>query len=226
MMIEYKGHSCFRIKDFQDTGYKIIFDPYTAGAVPGYKNMDPKEERANIVLCSHEHEDHHGLDSVQIVEEDIANPFDIEVIETFHDPEKGALRGTNTIHIVTLRATGEKVVHYGDVGEKLDDLLTPENLEKVKDANWALVPIGGVYTYDAKQAIELIDRTTPKNTIVMHYRSDNWKCGYEHIGSVEDFLIEAMETCHEVKLAPYTYIDTFEETFPEGQILALQPEYV
>lgn len=222
MLIEYKGHSCFRIKDFEETGYKIVIDPYKAGSVPGYKDLN---ERADLVLCSHEHDDHHGVECCVMVDEDIENPFDIETIESYHDPEKGALRGKNIIHILTLRSSGEKLIHYGDIGENIDDLLTDENLAKLKDADFALVPIGGVYTYDFDQALELIDRTQPKLAIVMHYRCTSYSCDYEHIGTLEDFLVHAMETCHQVQMYKGAFIDTVEDTF-NCEIISLKPEYV
>ena len=37
--------------------------------------------------------------------------------------------------MITHKATGEKLVHYGDIGEVLDDLLTEENLALLKDAD-------------------------------------------------------------------------------------------
>lgn len=222
MLIEYKGHSCFRIKDFETTGYKIVIDPYRDGSVPGYK---PLKEKANLVLCSHEHDDHAGVECCEIVDENIENPFDLEVIETYHDPEKGKLRGSNKIHILTLRESGEKVIHYGDVGEGLDDLLTDENLAKLKDADYALIPVGGVYTYDFEQALELIDRTTPKLAIAMHFQSTSWKCDFEHIGSIEDFLVQAMETGHQVQMLKVPYIDTCEDEI-NCEIVSLKPEYL
>ena len=223
MMIEYKGHSCFRIKDFEETGYKIVLDPYKEGSVPGYKPLCGLT--ANLILCSHEHDDHFGVDDCEIVNEDIENPFDIDKIESYHDPEKGKLRGKNTIHIMTLRQTGEKVVHYGDVGENVEELLTDENLAKLKGSDFALVPVGGVYTYDFDQALDLIDRTQPKVAIVMHYHSNTYNCDYEHIGNVEDFAIHAMETCHQLQMVQYTYIDTAEDTI-STEIIALKPEMV
>lgn len=223
MLIEYKGHSCFRIKDFEDTGYKIVLDPYKDGSVPGYKPLNGLT--ANLILCSHEHDDHFGKEACELVTEDIENPFDIDTIETFHDPEKGKLRGSNTIHIMTLRSSGEKIVHYGDVGEEVDNLLTDENLAKLKGADFALVPVGGVYTYDFDQALDLIDRTQPKVAIVMHYHSNTYNCDYEHIGNVEDFAIHAMETCHQVQMVQYTFIDTAEDTI-STEIIALKPECV
>ena len=223
MLIEYKGHSCFRIKDFEETGYKVVFDPYKAGSVPGYKPLE--DLTANLVLCSHQHDDHYGVDDCVMVDENIENPFDIDKIESYHDPEKGKLRGSNTIHILTLRSSGEKIVHYGDVGETVDDLLTDEHLAKLQGADYAFVPVGGVYTYDFDQALELIDRTKPKLAIVMHYHSNTYNCDYEHIGNVEDFAIHAMETCHQVQMVQYTYIDTVEDTI-NTEIIVLKPECI
>ena len=222
MVIEYMGHSCVIVKDFQDTGYKVVFDPYKKGSVPGYRDLED-EGRANVVLCSHEHDDHYGMDNVRVEPFEGECPFEIQKIESYHDPEHGALRGKNTIHIVTLKASGEKVIHYGDIGQDLDELLTPENLNLLSGADFAFVPCGGVYTYDADQAIELIDRTKPKTAIAMHFRSDIYKCGYPNIATEQEFMMRGMETCHDVQLAPYSYIDTYEDVLPYD-IMALMPE--
>lgn len=222
MVIEYMGHSCVRVKDFQDTGYKVVFDPYKKGSVAGYRDLDD-EGRANVVLYSHEHDDHYGTDNVRVEPYDGECPFEIQKIESFHDSEHGALRGSNAIHIVTLKATGEKVVHYGDLGQDIDELLTAENLELLSGADFAFVPVGGVYTIDGEQAIELIDRTQPKIAIAMHYRSDIYKCGFDNLATERDFMIQGMETCHDVQLAPYSYIDTCEDVLPYD-IMALMPE--
>lgn len=223
MLIEYYGHSCFRIKDFHDTGYKIVVDPYTNGVVPGLKPL-PDDLTANVILCSHQHEDHNGVSGVKLVEfEEGESPFIIDKIESFHDDEKGAKRGNNTIYIMTLKKTGQKVIHYGDLGEKIDDLLTPENLAKLEGADYALVPVGGVYTIDADQALELIDRTKPKMAIAMHYRSNSYKCGYSNISTDEDFLIRGMETCHNVQFGRFSFIDTEEDVLPY-ELMSLKPE--
>ena len=222
MVIEYMGHSCVRIKDFQDTGYKVVIDPYKKGVVPGYRDLED-EGRANIVLCSHEHDDHCGMDNVSVEPFEGECPFEIEKIESFHDAEHGALRGNNTIHIVTLKSSGEKVIHYGDLGMDIDELLTDENLEKLSGADYAFVPVGGHYTIDADQAIELIDRTKPRLAIAMHYRSDINKCGYGNIATEQNFLIKSMETCHDTNLGKYSYIDTCEDVI-NYEIMSLMPE--
>ena len=129
MIIKYIGHSCFKILD-DETGYSIVLDPYRDGSVPGYGKI---VDAASEVLCSHEHDDHAGREHIKIEPKD-ESPFMVDRIETFHDPEKGKLRGSDTIHIITNKATGEKLVHYGDVGEKIDDLLTDMRQHKLQVA--------------------------------------------------------------------------------------------
>ena len=183
MIIKYVGHSCFKILD-EETGYSIVFDPYEPGSVKGFGDI---KDVASEVLCSHDHFDH-NYDKAIVIEPKDESPFEVKWIDTFHDPEKGALRGVNRIYVVTHRATGEKLVHYGDIGEVLDDLLTEENLELLKDADIALVPVGGVYTYDRREALDLIERTTPKLVLPMHYRAEAAGFGLPNIDSIENFL--------------------------------------
>ena len=51
MNIIWHGHSCFEITGKDGT---IVFDPYQANSVPGLNSLKLK---ANLVLCSHEHDD-------------------------------------------------------------------------------------------------------------------------------------------------------------------------
>lgn len=218
MLIKYVGHSCFKIRD-NDTGYSIVLDPYTDGSVDGYGKI---VDSASEVLCSHEHADHHGVEHVKIEPMD-ESPFEVTWVDTWHDPEKGALRGPNRIHIITRKKTGEKLVHYGDVGEKIDDLLTEENLALFKDADIALVPVGGVYTYNRDEALELIERTTPKMVIPMHFRSETLNFDFPHIDSLEQFLDTANKKGLKINISQFFFIDTDE--YQLGcDILALMPQ--
>ena len=63
MELTYIGHSCFKL---EDQGFTVIFDPYADGHVPGYGNI---REKADLVLCSHEHADHNGRDTVEMIPE-------------------------------------------------------------------------------------------------------------------------------------------------------------
>ena len=187
MLIEYIGHSCFKITD-EKTGYAIVFDPYKPGSVPGYSEIC---EKADLVLCSHKHDDHYGKRSVEL-KPMTKCPFSIEKIHCYHDPEKGSLRGENSIHIVTLERTGETVIHYGDLGEDLDEFLDFKTERRLSGADLALIPVGGYYTIDKDQAVDLIKRTAPKMAIPMHFRSEKYGFGYPEIGTIEDFVRAAV----------------------------------
>ena len=119
MKITWIGHSCFKI---EEGGYSIVIDPYDDNYVPGLR---PVRESANEVLCSHEHGDHNARKRVKPVV-GAASPFTVTKIETYHDPQRGALRGPNTIHI--LSAGGKRIAHFGDLG----CALTPEQLDALR----------------------------------------------------------------------------------------------
>lgn len=218
MLIKYIGHSCFKLRDY-DTEFSIIFDPYKPGSVPGYRDV---KDTASMVLCSHEHDDHCGSECV-VLEESDTNPYDIEVIDTYHDPESGSLRGMNRIHIVTHRETGEKLIHYGDIGEKLDNLLTDENLELLSGADIALVPVGGTYTYDADEALDLIERTKPNVTIPMHFRSEQLGIGYPNIGTIDEFASKAVSRGMVVRTGHVYFYDSQQSPLDEC-ILVIRPQ--
>ena len=218
MIIKYIGHSCFKILD-DETGYSIVLDPYKDGSVPGFGKI---VDVASEVLCSHGHGDHAGSEHVKIEPKD-ESPYDVKWIDTYHDPLKGVLRGKNRIYIITNKATGEKLVHYGDIGEKLNRLLTDANLELLKDADIALMPVGGVYTYDMGQAFELAERTTPKLMIPMHFRSDVAGFGLPNIDSIEKFIDEAVKKSKKIAAAKVSFINTG-DIDPGCDILVLRPQ--
>lgn len=220
MIIKYTGHSCFKILD-DGTGYSIVFDPYKPGSVPGYREI---RDTASMVLSSHGHDDHCGFDSI-IIEPKDESPYRVEIIDAFHDPEKGALRGENRIHIVTHIPSGEKIVHYGDIGEDPAEFLTEEKLDLLKDADIALVPVGGFYTIDMHQALELIKRTAPKLVIPMHFRSKIAGFGYPNIDTIEDFIDLAGKSGVKISIARVSYINTGDIDL-ESDILVLKPQNI
>lgn len=173
MKITYLGHSCFK---FEKDGFAMIIDPYKAGSVPGYA---PLKESANQVLSSHKHGDHFGWDEVKLAVTRADTPFMVSFIETSHDDKKGELRGFNNVIIVDV--DGLRLVHMGDIGCMLED----EDLKKIKGCDVLMIPVGGFYTIDAKQAKEYVDKLSPKITIPMHYRGKGF--GYDEIGTVDKF---------------------------------------
>jgi L-ascorbate metabolism protein UlaG (beta-lactamase superfamily) len=217
MVIKYTGHACFKVRD-TETGYSIVFDPYEPGSVPGLHDI---VDAASEVICSHDHYDHNYTKAVKIEPKD-ESPFDVAFIDTWHDPEKGALRGPNRIAVVTERSTGKRLIHYGDIGEVIDDLLTEENMKLLEGADVALIPVGGTYTYDADEALELIRRTSPKLVIPMHFRTDDLSIGFPNIGSIENFLGKAGAAGYEVQISRVCFYDTDESDL--SGILAVRPQ--
>lgn len=172
MKIIYLGHSCFKI---ESQGYSVIFDPYQDGKVPGYR---PIRETANEAICSHGHGDHCGVENVTLTQGG-ASPFTVETIDTWHDDQQGALRGSDTIHILD---DGQcRIAHLGDLGCEL----TPEQKERLRGLTALLIPVGGYYTIDAAQASALADELDPTVVIPMHYRGEGF--GYDVIGPLESF---------------------------------------
>lgn len=173
MKLTWLGHSCFKL---ESGGYTVILDPYKDGYVPG---LAPIRESADAVFCSHEHSDHNARETVTLNQEQKKSPFTITEIHTWHDDTLGSKRGNNCIRIFddgTYRAA-----HLGDLGCELKE----EQMKQLMDLDVVMIPVGGFYTIDAKQAKALIDQIQPRLTIPMHYRGKDF--GYDVLGTVEDF---------------------------------------
>ena len=173
LTLRWHGHSCFTLT-CQD--FTVVFDPYEDNYVPGFP---PLHLSADLVLCSHQHNDHNaaGIVSLRTGHD---NPFHITEIPTFHDPEGGKLRGTKTIHL--LEGGKLRVAHFGDLGCPL----TPLQRADLLHLDVAMVPVGGYYTIGPEEAKALIDDLQPKVVIPMHYRMG--QVGLPAVGEVEDFL--------------------------------------
>jgi hypothetical protein len=94
----------------------------------------------------------------------------------------------------------------------------------LKDADVALIPVGGTYTYDADQALELIKRTSPKIAVPMHYRSAAG-FGLSNIGTIEDFMVKAHNAGLKVRVVDLWFYDTDEYDMGEC-VLAIRPENI
>ncbi|MBQ1490640.1 MAG: MBL fold metallo-hydrolase [Blautia sp.] len=173
MELRWLGHSCFVL---EMDGYKVIFDPFTEGSVPGIPAI---HEEVDLVLSSHSHGDHAGAAGVTL-RKGKECPFAIEEIHSFHDECRGAKRGKNIIRV--LSADGISVAHMGDIGCEP----TKEQKEKLKGVDVMLMPVGGFYTLEPKEVKALVEELKPRVLIPMHYRSSSF--GFDTIGTLEDYL--------------------------------------
>jgi L-ascorbate metabolism protein UlaG (beta-lactamase superfamily) len=184
MKIRWYGHAAFQITTAK--GVRIIIDPYQSGAFGGALTYGKITDKADIVLTSHDHDDHNYT-------KDIPGPFTrvekagtyeikdvrITAIPTYHDPSRGRERGNNLLFLV--EADSLRVVHMGDLGHALD-LAIVKSLGAV---DILLVPVGGFYTIDPVEATEVVKSVGPKVTIPMHYKTE--KCAFP-IAPVEEFI--------------------------------------
>jgi len=168
MDITYFGHASFKIVSSSAIDGKkpvVVTDPFDNKV--GFKF--PKVE-ADIVTISHDHFDHNNASGVSNIRKLIDGPGEYEVmgvsmigISTFHDDKKGEDRGRNIIFIFEIE--GMRVVHLGDLGHGLSE----KQVNNLGDVDVLMIPVGGEYTIDSKQAIEIVQSIEPKITIPMHY---------------------------------------------------------
>ena len=207
MKITWIGHACFKI---ESDGFAHILDPYEDGYVPGLK---PLRESANMVLCSHEHGDHNAKDLIEITERK-SSPFTITTINTFHDEVQGAKRGPDTIHIIDDGSF--RIAHLGDLGCELEE----DQIEQLKNLDVCMIPVGGYYTIDGKQAAQLVHQIQPRVVLPMHYRDDKAGFGFDVISTVEDFA-ENMDSVERLDQSTLSIDD-----LPDAQVVILSPRDV
>ncbi|KKR30829.1 hypothetical protein A2715_01870 [Candidatus Woesebacteria bacterium RIFCSPHIGHO2_01_FULL_39_32] len=184
MDISYLGHASFRMKGRRAS---VVTDPYAPYV--GFKF--PKVE-ADIVTISHNHEDHNQSQLVSNVKRVVAGPGEYEIsgvsiigIPSFHDEEKGAKRGTNTIYVFEIDDL--RVVHLGDLGHKLSE----EVLEDIGTVDILMVPVGGFYTIGPTEASDIVRNIEPTITIPMHYKVSGLdQSTFGSLAAVDDFLKE------------------------------------
>lgn len=172
--IHWIGHASFRI----ESGGKVIYlDPWKVKqAVP-----------ADLILVTHGHHDHLSTEDIaRISKADTV----IVIAAPYADQVKGDVRPisagqTLTIGGITIEAVpsyntnkpnhprtagnvgyivevgGRRIYHAGDTD------LIPEMSAFRCDV--ALLPIGGRYTMDVKEAVEAVGRIKPKVAIPMHW---------------------------------------------------------
>jgi L-ascorbate metabolism protein UlaG (beta-lactamase superfamily) len=190
MKIKWYGHSAFLITS--DQGVKIILDPYESGAYGGALAYGKIPDQADVVLVSHDHADHNDTKNLPGSPEIFKGPgpkaakgISFKGISAYHDPSKGSERGTNTIF--TFAVDGIRVCHLGDLGHPLSD----KELAEIGPVDLLLIPVGGHFTIDPKEATRVADQIRPKVVIPMHFKTE--KVSFP-IVPLEEFLKGKLRT--------------------------------
>lgn len=217
MKIKWFGHAAFGITS--QNGVRIIIDPYQSGAFDGALTYGTVSGEADLVLTSHDHDDHNYTKDIRGTFDIInkAGEYDVKgvkirAIPTFHDQSKGADRGTNLMF--RIETDGISVLHAGDLGHVLE----AKTLDELGRVDVLLVPVGGFYTMGAHEATRTMNDLKPTITIPMHYKTE--KCAFP-IAPVDDFIRDKKQ----VHVTDSFEIEITKENLPrEARIVILQNE--
>ncbi len=179
MDVTWLGHGCFRLRG---RNAAVVTDPY-----PPAIGLKLQRLEADLVTVSHEHDNHNYTQAVRDAYE-IRGPGEYEVsgvsvigFPTYHDDEKGAKRGRNTVFLIEIDDV--RVCHLGDLGHRLDDA----DAETVSSVDVLLVPVGGRTAINAAQAAEVVRQLEPRYVVPMHYAIPGLKL---ELDPVDRFLKE------------------------------------
>ena len=171
--LRWLGHAFFLVVSPQ--GVRVALDPF------GNIGYPMPEVVADIVTVSHEHGDHNGARRIAgspVVLRGLKaggagwNPIsfrmkDVRItsLPAYHDEEKGRRRGLNTIFVVEIG--GLRLAHLSDIGHNL----SASTVEAMGRIDVLLVPVGGNFSIDGRQAREIMTRLGPRVTIPIHYKT-------------------------------------------------------
>ena len=145
----------------------VLIDPFSKEI--GWR---PPRIKDQLVLITHDHYDHNNLEEAGKEVMVIRNPGEYEAkgvfvqgIASFHDKVQGAERGPNTIYVIKWEEM--TICHLGDLGqEKLED----HQVDLIGEVDVLLIPVGGKYTINYKEAVGVVGQIEPKIIIPMHYQ--------------------------------------------------------
>ncbi|MHC6181338.1 MBL fold metallo-hydrolase [Clostridium sp. JNZ X4-2] len=166
MKITWLGHSSFLLED--SNCHKLLTDPFDETV--GYKVF---QGEVDLITISHNHFDHNYTQNIKyghiINKTGSFNLYDIPImgIPSYHDKVRGAKRGKNIIFIIEM--DGYRICHLGDLGY----ILSKDEIEKLGSIDVLLIPVGGNFTIDGKEAAELTRSINSHMVIPMHYKTSS-----------------------------------------------------
>jgi L-ascorbate metabolism protein UlaG (beta-lactamase superfamily) len=187
--ITYLGHSVVLIEGSKN----IIIDPFLTDNPLASLSVD-KLPRIDIVVLTHDHDDHFG-DTLAILKNNKAKLIAIHEISlredivdtgvevvgmniggTYKDESGVKFSMTPALHTskngipigFVIDIDGQKIYHAGDTAFFSGMAFIPKIFG---DLDIAFLPIGGHYTMDVKQAVMAADSLKPKLVVPIHYNT-------------------------------------------------------
>lgn len=164
MNISWFGHSCFRIESKEGS---IIIDSFSKEI-----GLKPPRIKDDLVLVTHNHYDHNNIEGANPEAMIVNGPGEYEKqgiyvrgILSYHDKVEGKERGLNTIYII--KTEDITICHMGDFGQAE---FGENQLDDIGDVDILMIPVGGNYTVDFKEAVKIVSQIEPKVIMPMHYK--------------------------------------------------------
>lgn len=218
MKVKWVGHSCFLIEAGRPA-LRVLIDPYQAGAYDGAIGYRAVSEHVDIVVVTHDHPDHAGIESLPgrpliVRREASARGVAFESLELAHDNQGGRLRGK--VQAFRFELEGIWVTHLGDLGHQLDQT----QAEALRETHILFIPVGGLYTIDGPTAWAVCQQIRPNLVIPMHFRTSRIAMDLD---SVDSFLLPSWG--RRVERIPHTTLDIDRSSLPEPIVtVVLTPE--
>lgn len=163
MRLDYFAHSCFLL---QHDGFRVVFDPYD----PCIGYPAPRVSSVDLIVVSHDHHDHNGVSHIsgacQVVRGVARREYGPLVVDGevgWHGEGEDA----DPVSLTLLEWYGRRLAHFGDLGCDLDS----EQMERFRNLDLLMLPVGGGYTIDGARAAKVVERLRPKVAVPMHYRT-------------------------------------------------------
>lgn len=206
MKIKYVGHSCFLL-EARHAALRILIDPYRAGAYDGALGYRPVKETTDLVLLTHDHPDHSGVEGLPGLPLTVrgsctARGVAFEALDLPHDSEGGRLRGR--VRAFLFEVDGIRIAHLSDLGARL----TTQQAQALKGTQVLFVPVGGYYTIDADTAWGICLSLQPNLVIPMHFKTSRVGMPLESVDRFLRFQSKA-------RSIPQTTLEIEKETLPD-----------
>ena len=176
MRVDWYGQAAFHLTGRDGT---VFIDPI--GEIPSlaargitFDYPAPDGVSADLLLVTHEHGDHNGVDSIggdpailRSTAGRLESPFgEVVAIASEHDEAAGTERGPNTIFVFGL--DGLRIAHFGDFGQRS---LRDEQAAAIGEVDLVFLPVGAGPTIGPEQAATIVERLSPRWVVPMHYRT-------------------------------------------------------
>lgn len=165
------GHACFGVHRGGDPLLLIDpFDPAGLGGTPGPPRIPVDYSH---VIATHGHSDHAAFHTQPLATR-LDAPTEREGLRVYarevaHDEFGGRLRG-GTTKLLDIRVGGRRIIHAGDIGERLSDPALSWFRAPRPDA--LILPAGGYFTLGVDGATALAAAVRARFTLFCHTRED------------------------------------------------------